>query len=110
MKMAPAAGVSDAPPSAAEVVGDLGSTPEMLFQPTLGPFLSRSSSTRCGAHFPLQSPPVRYRLVHLSGSLAGRVREVSDREVVLGRDPAVAQVVFGPEDRLVSRRHAMLRV
>jgi ABC-type multidrug transport system ATPase subunit/predicted component of type VI protein secretion system len=53
---------------------------------------------------------VSYRLVHLSGSLAGRVREVGDREVVLGRDPAVAQVVFGPEDRLVSRRHAALRV
>ena len=52
---------------------------------------------------------MRYRLVHLSGSLAGRVREVSEREVVLGRDPAVSQVVFGPEDRLVSRRHAALR-
>ena len=52
---------------------------------------------------------MRYRLVHLSGSLAGRVRTVSGREVVLGRDPAVAQVVFGQEDRLVSRRHASLR-
>jgi len=51
---------------------------------------------------------VRYRLVHLSGSLAGRVREVAETEVVLGRDPAVAQVVFGAEDRLVSRRHAAL--
>jgi ABC-type multidrug transport system ATPase subunit/predicted component of type VI protein secretion system len=53
---------------------------------------------------------VRYSLIHLSGSLTGRVRPVNDREVVLGRDPAVAQVVFGPEDRLVSRRHAALRV
>src|SRR5262249_3819886 len=31
-------------------------------------------------------------------------------DVVLGRDPAAADVVFGPEDRLVSRRHASLRV
>jgi ABC-type multidrug transport system ATPase subunit len=49
-----------------------------------------------------------YRLIHLTGSLAGRVREVSDHETVLGRDPASAQVVFGPEDRGVSRRHALL--
>jgi pSer/pThr/pTyr-binding forkhead associated (FHA) protein len=49
-----------------------------------------------------------YRLIHLSGSLTGRVREVGDRETVLGRDPASAQVVFGPEDRGVSRRHALL--
>jgi ABC-type multidrug transport system ATPase subunit len=53
---------------------------------------------------------VRYRLVHLSGSLAGRVRELDEAEVVLGRDPAGAQVVFGPQDRQVSRRHASLRV
>jgi len=53
---------------------------------------------------------LRYRLVHLSGSLAGRVREVDEPEVVLGRDPAAAQVVFGPEDRHVSRRHAAIRV
>jgi ABC-type multidrug transport system ATPase subunit/pSer/pThr/pTyr-binding forkhead associated (FHA) protein len=51
---------------------------------------------------------VKYRLVHLSGSLAGRVRDVDADEVVLGRDPQSAQVVFGPEDRLVSRRHAVL--
>jgi ABC-type multidrug transport system ATPase subunit len=49
-----------------------------------------------------------YRLIHLTGSLAGRVREIGDRETVLGRDPASAQVVFGPEDRGVSRRHALL--
>jgi ABC transport system ATP-binding/permease protein len=53
---------------------------------------------------------LRYRLVHVSGSLAGRVREMESREVVLGRDPALAQVVFGPEERAVSRRHAALRV
>ena len=29
--------------------------------------------------------------------------------VVLGRDPAAAQVVFGPDDRHVSRRHASIR-
>src|SRR5262245_54487522 len=52
--------------------------------------------------------PVKYRLVHLSGSLAGRVRDVEAAELVLGRDPEAAQVVFGAEDRLVSRRHAIL--
>lgn len=52
---------------------------------------------------------MRYRLVHLSGSLAGRVREVDSDEIVLGRDPDLSQVVFGPEDRAVSRRHAILR-
>jgi ABC-type multidrug transport system ATPase subunit/pSer/pThr/pTyr-binding forkhead associated (FHA) protein len=53
---------------------------------------------------------LRYRLVHLSGSLAGKVRELDETEVVLGRDPALAQVVFGASDRQVSRRHASLRV
>jgi ABC-type multidrug transport system ATPase subunit/pSer/pThr/pTyr-binding forkhead associated (FHA) protein len=51
---------------------------------------------------------VKYRLVHLSGSLAGRVRDVDSAELVLGRDPEVAQVVFGADDRAVSRRHALL--
>ena len=53
---------------------------------------------------------MRYRLIHVSGSLAGRVRELEGREVILGRDPAQAQVVFGAEERAVSRRHASLRV
>src|SRR5262249_27175182 len=53
---------------------------------------------------------MKYRLVHLSGGLAGRVRDVDAEEVVLGRDPVVAQVVFPPEDPTVSRRHALLRV
>lgn len=53
---------------------------------------------------------MRYRLVHLSGGLTGRIREVDADEVVLGRDPAVAQVVFGPDDRAVSRRHASIRL
>ena len=51
---------------------------------------------------------MRYRLVHLSGSLAGRVRDFDEAEVVLGRDPQDAQVLFGPEDRTVSRLHASL--
>jgi ABC-type multidrug transport system ATPase subunit/pSer/pThr/pTyr-binding forkhead associated (FHA) protein len=51
---------------------------------------------------------VRYRLVHLNGSLAGRVRDFDQYEVVLGRDPLDAQVVFGSEDETVSRRHASL--
>jgi len=53
---------------------------------------------------------MKFRLVHLSGGLAGRVRDVEAEEVVLGRDPALAQVVFPPEDPTVSRRHALLRV
>jgi len=48
--------------------------------------------------------------VHLSGGLTGRIREVDAPEVVLGRDPAVAQVVFAPDDRAVSRRHASIRL
>ena len=51
---------------------------------------------------------MRYRLVHLSGTLAGQSREFEQDEVVLGRDARGAQVVFGPEDRTVSRRHASL--
>ena len=51
---------------------------------------------------------MKYRLVHLSGSLAGRVREVDAARLVLGRDPASAEVVFGAEDRSVSRRHASI--
>jgi ABC-type multidrug transport system ATPase subunit/predicted component of type VI protein secretion system len=51
---------------------------------------------------------MKYRLVHLTGSLAGRVREVDATRIVLGRDPQEAQVVFGPDDRLVGRRHAQL--
>ena len=31
-------------------------------------------------------------------------------ELVLGRDPEAAQIVFPPEDGTVSRRHALLRV
>src|SRR5262245_41177450 len=54
--------------------------------------------------------PMRFRLVHLTGSLAGRIREIQGEVLVLGRDPASADVVFGPEDRLVSRRHAAVRV
>jgi ABC-type multidrug transport system ATPase subunit/pSer/pThr/pTyr-binding forkhead associated (FHA) protein len=53
---------------------------------------------------------LRYRIVHLSGSLAGRIREVDQTEVVLGRDPAVAEVAFSPDERGVSRRHAMIRL
>ena len=52
---------------------------------------------------------MRYRLVVLSGLHAGRVREVDEREVVLGRDPETAQIVFEPQERRVSRRHAALR-
>ena len=51
---------------------------------------------------------MRYRLVHLTGSLAGRVRDFVEDEIVLGRDPQDAQVVFGLEDRTVSLRHASL--
>jgi ABC-type multidrug transport system ATPase subunit/pSer/pThr/pTyr-binding forkhead associated (FHA) protein len=51
-----------------------------------------------------------FRLVHLTGSLAGHGRAVAPGDaVVLGRDPRNAQVVFGPEDRLVSRRHASVQ-
>jgi ABC-type multidrug transport system ATPase subunit/predicted component of type VI protein secretion system len=53
---------------------------------------------------------MRFRLVHLTGSLAGRIRELGPDVLVLGRDPLTADVVFGSEDRLVSRRHAALRV
>jgi len=52
---------------------------------------------------------VRYRLVVLTGSLAGRVREVDEAEIVLGRDPDAAQIVFEPGERRVSRQHASLR-
>jgi ABC transport system ATP-binding/permease protein len=51
---------------------------------------------------------VRYRLVHLNGSLAGLVRDCDEDEIVLGRDPEGAQLVFGSEDRTVSLRHASL--
>src|SRR6187397_418387 len=51
---------------------------------------------------------MRYRLVHLNGPLAGRVRDFDQAEVVLGRDPADAQVAFGPDEATVSRRHASL--
>jgi ABC-type multidrug transport system ATPase subunit/pSer/pThr/pTyr-binding forkhead associated (FHA) protein len=52
---------------------------------------------------------VKYRLIHLSGSLVGRVRDIDADEIVLGRDPRLAQIVFGPGDRAVSRRHVLLR-
>jgi ABC-type multidrug transport system ATPase subunit/pSer/pThr/pTyr-binding forkhead associated (FHA) protein len=52
---------------------------------------------------------VRYRLVHLSGSLAGRVRDVDGGTLLLGRDPE-SNVLFSPEDTAVSRRHATLIV
>src|SRR6185436_8556484 len=55
-------------------------------------------------------PTMKYRLVHLTGGLAGRVRDVDTEEVVLGRDPQAAQVVFPADDGTVSRRHALLRV
>ena len=53
---------------------------------------------------------MKYRLVHLTGGLAGRVRDLDAEEVVLGRDPQEAQVVFPADDGTVSRRHALLRV
>jgi len=53
---------------------------------------------------------MKYRLVHLTGGLAGRVRDLDAEEVVLGRDPHEAQVVFPADDGTVSRRHALLRV
>jgi ABC-type multidrug transport system ATPase subunit/pSer/pThr/pTyr-binding forkhead associated (FHA) protein len=53
---------------------------------------------------------MKYRLVHLTGGLAGRVRDVDLEEVVLGRDPQAAQVVFPADDGTVSRRHALLRI
>ena len=53
---------------------------------------------------------MRYRLVYVRGPLAGRIRELEARETILGRDPAVAHVLFGPEERSVSRRHASLTI
>ena len=53
---------------------------------------------------------LKYRLVHLTGGLAGRVHDMDAEELVLGRDPQAAQVVFPPEDGTVSRRHAVLRM
>jgi ABC transport system ATP-binding/permease protein len=53
-------------------------------------------------------PAVRFRLIHLSGSLAGRVRELEALETVLGRDPAEAEVVFAASDETVGRRHASI--
>jgi ABC-type multidrug transport system ATPase subunit/pSer/pThr/pTyr-binding forkhead associated (FHA) protein len=51
-----------------------------------------------------------YRLVHLTGSLAGQQRPIDPgAAIILGRDPQSAHVVFGTGDRLVSRRHASLR-
>ena len=47
--------------------------------------------------------------MHVSGALAGHVQEMDAAEVVLGRDPAVADVVFPVAERGVSRRHALLR-
>jgi pSer/pThr/pTyr-binding forkhead associated (FHA) protein len=52
---------------------------------------------------------MKYRLVHLSGSLAGRARDFDGGEVVIGRDPQGAQVVFGDADVTVSARHASLQ-
>jgi ABC-type multidrug transport system ATPase subunit/pSer/pThr/pTyr-binding forkhead associated (FHA) protein len=51
---------------------------------------------------------MRFRLVHLSGSLAGRVRELDTGFAVLGRDPDAA-VVFGASDATVSPRHASIK-
>jgi ABC-type multidrug transport system ATPase subunit len=53
---------------------------------------------------------VKYRLVHLTGSLAGQIRDLDADQIVLGRDPEAAQVVFNAGDRSVSRRHAALVV
>ncbi len=53
---------------------------------------------------------MRYRLVYVRGPLAGRIRELEADETILGRDPAVAHVLFGPEERGVSRRHASLTI
>ena len=53
-------------------------------------------------------PPLRYRLVHLNGALAGRIRDFDTPQVVLGRDARDAQVVFGPDEGTVSRVHASL--
>jgi pSer/pThr/pTyr-binding forkhead associated (FHA) protein len=53
---------------------------------------------------------LKYRLVHLTGGLAGRVRDMDAEELVLGRDPKSAQIVFPPEDGTVSRRHALVRM
>ncbi len=52
---------------------------------------------------------MRYRLVQLTGSQAGRVRSVDDdeREILLGRDPTL-EVVFAADEPSVSRRHAAL--
>ena len=52
----------------------------------------------------------RFRLVPLTGTLAGRARPLeAGEELVLGRDPRAAHLVFGTDDRLVSRRHAAVR-
>jgi len=52
---------------------------------------------------------MRYRLLFLSGPLAGRVREVGDEEaeILVGRDPS-AHIVCDPDERSVSRLHAVL--
>src|SRR5688500_17606685 len=52
---------------------------------------------------------MRFRLIHMTGSLAGRVREMEAVETVLGVDPREAQVVFPAQDTPVSGRHASIK-
>jgi ABC-type multidrug transport system ATPase subunit len=50
---------------------------------------------------------VKYRVVHLSGRLAGRTQDIEATATLLGHDPA-SQVLFSPEDAGVEGRHAEL--
>jgi pSer/pThr/pTyr-binding forkhead associated (FHA) protein len=50
------------------------------------------------------------RLRGVSGSHAGMEFPVSAEPITLGRDPHMSQIVFDPQDSVVSKRHCIVRM
>lgn len=61
---------------------------------------------------PVEPPPLlnpQARLRCLSGAHAGLEFHIAPEPIFMGRDPAVSQIVFEPQDSLISKRHCSVR-
>lgn len=86
--------------------GVLRWTPSQEFQQKAARFAKTGTTQRLGL---APRAPIQAYLVGVTGVFAGEKFPLDEQEIVLGRDPSVANLVFPQDQKMVSRRHAALR-